>query len=134
MRRNQARDDEAQAFVLFYDADCGFCRWAVYQVLRWDRSRRLRACALQDPEAQRWLGWMPEGQRLASWHLVSPEGGVVSGGRAVAPLLRLLPGGRWLAGVAERFPGVVEAAYRWVARNRSWLGRWLRVGSCRPGC
>lgn len=132
MRRNHARGDAAQAYILFYDADCGFCRWAVYRVLRWDRFGRLRARALQDAEAQRWLGWMPEGQRLASWHLVSPEGGVVSGGRAVAPLLRLLPGGRWLAAVAERFPGVVEAAYGWVARNRSWLGRWLRLGSCGP--
>jgi len=117
--------------VLLYDADCGFCRWAVRKVLRWDRARRLRTCALQDPQAARWLGDMPEWERMASWHLVSPQWQVYSGGRAVPALLRLLPGARVLAAVVEAFPGVVEAAYRWVARHRGRLGRLVGGGPCR---
>lgn len=118
------------AFVLLYDADCGFCRWAVQKVLRWDRGRRVRPCALQDPQAARWLQVIPEPDRMASWHLVDPEGRVHSAGRAVAPLLRVLPGGRPLAAVAEACPGLVDALYCWVARHRGLLGRLVRSGSC----
>jgi predicted DCC family thiol-disulfide oxidoreductase YuxK len=86
--------------------------------------------ALQDPEAESLLAGMGREQRMASWHLVTPEGRVYSGGAAAAPLLRLLPGGRPLAALAAIFPGVTGAVYRLVARNRSRLGRLLRVDSC----
>jgi predicted DCC family thiol-disulfide oxidoreductase YuxK len=86
--------------------------------------------ALQDPEAESLLAGMDREQRMASWHLVTPEGRVYSGGAAAAPLLRLLPGGRPLAAVAAALPAVTDAAYRWVARNRNWLGRLLRVDRC----
>ncbi len=118
--------------VLLYDADCGFCRWAVGRVVRWDRGGRVRPCALQDPEAARWLAGLPQEVRMASWHLVDPQGRVASGGRAVAPLLRLLPFGAPLAALADAFPRVTDAAYGWVARHRSMLGRFVRGGSCRP--
>ena len=36
---------------VLYDADCGFCRWCLAQLLRLDRHGRLRPVALQDPEA-----------------------------------------------------------------------------------
>lgn len=117
-------------WVLLYDADCGFCTWAVGWVLRWDRAGRIRTCPLQDPRAAQWLETLPQQARMSSWHLVAPDGRVASGGRAVAPLLRLLPLGRPLAALAEAFPGVVEAGYRWVVRHRSTLGRLVRVGSC----
>ena len=78
--------------VLFYDADCGFCRWAIDKLLAWDRAGRLRPAALQGPEADRLLPGLSEETRMASWHLVV-DGDVYSGGAAAAPLLRLLPGG-----------------------------------------
>ncbi|MCS7235686.1 MAG: DCC1-like thiol-disulfide oxidoreductase family protein [Armatimonadota bacterium] len=119
--------------LLLYDAECGFCGWAVERVLRWDRRRRLRACALQDPRAAAWLAPLPEPARMASWHLVSPDGRLFSGGRAVAPLLQLLPFGRPLAAVCQAFPGLVDAGYRWVARHRAWLGWLVGRGGCRSG-
>ncbi len=131
MKEGPAAGGARVQHVLLYDADCGFCRWAVRQVLRWDRACRLRTCALQDPQAARWLAGMPERERMASWHLVSPQGRVYSGGRAVPALLRLLPGARVLAALAEAFPGVVELGYRWVARHRSRLGRLVGGGPCR---
>ena len=108
--------------VVFFDADCGFCRWAVDKLLAWDRAGRLRPAPLQGPEAERLLPGLSEETRMASWHLVL-DGKVYSGGAAAAPLLRLLPGGRPLAPVVAAFPGVSDRAYRLVARNRDRFGR-----------
>ena len=109
--------------TLLYDADCGFCVWSLAKLLVWDRRRRLRPLALQDPEARRLLGGMDEQQMLSSWHLVAPDGGVRSAGAALPPLLRLLPGGRPLGALASAFPGLSAAGYRYVAANRARLGR-----------
>ncbi len=108
--------------VILYDADCGFCRWAVGKVLAWDRAGRLRSSALQGPEADRLLPGLAAAEKMASWHLVI-GGQVHSGGAAAAPLLRLLPGGRPLASVLAAFPGLTDRAYRLVARNRDGFGR-----------
>lgn len=108
--------------VVFYDADCGFCRWAVDKVLAWDRAGKLRPAALQGPEADRLLRGLSDEEKMASWHLVV-DGNRYSGGAAAAPLLRLLPGGRPLASVVARFPRVSDRAYRYVARHRDRFGR-----------
>ena len=42
-----------QRAVLLYDASCGFCRWAVAQVLRRDRALRLRPVRIQSEEGER---------------------------------------------------------------------------------
>jgi predicted DCC family thiol-disulfide oxidoreductase YuxK len=109
--------------ILLYDSDCGFCRWSVDKILAWDRHRRLRPVALQDPEAERLLPGTDEETRLASWHLVTPEGQVYSRGAAAPALLRLLPGGKPLAAILAAFPGLTERAYRLVAGNRDRFGR-----------
>jgi predicted DCC family thiol-disulfide oxidoreductase YuxK len=71
--------------IILYDADCGFCRWATDKLLAWDRRRRLRPVALQDPEAEKLLPGMPEEQKMGSWHLVS-DGRIYfgRGGRSAA--------------------------------------------------
>ena len=104
--------------ALLYDRSCGFCRRSVERILRWDRHRRLRPVALQDPEAGELLGGLDERARMASWHLVTGDGRVFSAGAAFPPLLRLLPGGRPLAAIAAAFPRLTERGYRWVARTR----------------
>jgi predicted DCC family thiol-disulfide oxidoreductase YuxK len=114
--------------VLLYDRDCGFCRWCTSKVLAWDRRRRLRPVAIQDPEGQRLLAGMEEGRRLESWHLAGPDGKVRSAGAAFPPLLRQLPGGRPLAALAERAPRLVDRGYRWVAGHRTPIGRRLTDG------
>jgi predicted DCC family thiol-disulfide oxidoreductase YuxK len=114
---------EVARHVLLYDADCGFCKWSLAKVLAWDRRRRLRPVALQDPEADSLLDGMDERRKMDSWHLVTPDRSVHSAGGAFAPLARLLPGGRPLAALAEAVPGITERLYRWVARNRSDFGR-----------
>ena len=116
--------------VVFYDEDCGFCRWATGRVLAWDRRGRLRAVALSDPEAERLLPGMDRERRMASWHVLGPDGGVWSAGRAVAPLLRLLPTGAPLAALAAAFPRTTDRLYDWAARHRRGLGALLGAQRC----
>jgi predicted DCC family thiol-disulfide oxidoreductase YuxK len=116
--------------TLLYDDDCGFCRWTAAKVLRWDRGVRVRALALQHPEADALLGAMQPAQKMASWHLVTLDGAVRSGAEAVAPLARMLRGGRPIAFLAETFPGLTRLAYRWVSRHRGTLGRLIGQKAC----
>lgn len=119
----------AARLAILYDADCGFCRWALGWVLRWDRSRRLRPVALQSAEADILLSEMERERRMASWHLVDADGTVRSGGDAAAPLLAVLPGGGPAAALVSRAPGFINGAYEGVVRRRSALGRPLTVAA-----
>jgi predicted DCC family thiol-disulfide oxidoreductase YuxK len=110
---------DANRWVVLYDSDCGFCRWSLAKLLALDRRSRLRPVALQTPEADALLADMDPGERVASWHLVSPDGSRWSAGAAAPPLVRLLPGGGAPAAVLERAPRLTERAYRWVADHRS---------------
>jgi predicted DCC family thiol-disulfide oxidoreductase YuxK len=111
---------------LLYDDDCGFCRWSLHLILRWDRHGRLRPVAIQSEEGARLLADLSEEERLASFHLVAPDGSLASAGAAAVPLARLLPGGRPLAALFGAFPRATDGAYRWVADHRTALGRVLR--------
>ena len=116
--------------LVLYDEDCGFCRWSLDRLLRWDRGGRLRATPIQSEEGSRVLADLSEQDRLASWHLVMPDGRRYSGGAATGPMARLLPAGAPVALLAETFPRSTERLYRWVARNRDMLGRGLGERAC----
>jgi predicted DCC family thiol-disulfide oxidoreductase YuxK len=116
--------------VLLYDSDCGFCRWSVDKILAWDRPRRLRPVALQDPEAEALLPGLDDETKMASWHLVTPEGRVYSAAAAAPVLLRLLPGGRGPAALLAAFPRLTNRAYPLVARNRDLFGRLVGAKAC----
>jgi predicted DCC family thiol-disulfide oxidoreductase YuxK len=109
--------------ALLYDAGCGFCTWCLGVILAWDRRGALRPVPIAGPEGDALLADLDPATRMASWHLVPHGGPRASGGAAVAPLLRLLPGGGLGAALADRVPGAVEGAYRWVVRHRGRLGR-----------
>jgi predicted DCC family thiol-disulfide oxidoreductase YuxK len=115
-------------WVVLYDSDCGFCKWLLAGLLRWDRAARLHPVPLQGSEADELLADLAPAERMASWHLVSPAGTRRSRGAAIPPLLRLLPGGRLPASVFARLPGLTDRGYRWVAEHRSQLSRWVPAG------
>jgi predicted DCC family thiol-disulfide oxidoreductase YuxK len=117
------------AAPILYDADCGFCRWSLAQLLRLDRRGRLRPVSLQEPEADFLLSGMAREERMASWHLVGDDGRVYSGGDAFAPLLRLIANAGPLSAVLAAFPSLGDVAYRTVASRRSWLGRLIPAAS-----
>jgi predicted DCC family thiol-disulfide oxidoreductase YuxK len=125
-----ARHPERDAVVL-YDGDCGFCKWMLAGLLRFDRSRRLRPIALQRPEAEALLADLDPDERMESWHLVAADGTRRSGGAALAPLLRRLPGGRVPAAAFARFPRPTEAGYRWVADRRTQISRFVPASAKR---
>lgn len=114
---------DTRPWLVFYDRDCGFCRWSLGVILRADRERRLRPVALQSPEATTLLSDLTPEQRMASWHLLSPTGERHSAGAAVPTLASLLPGGRVSSAVLGRMPTLDDRGYRWVAEHRSWFGR-----------
>lgn len=118
-------------WLVLYDADCGFCKWALSGVLRWDRAARLRPIALQHPEADDLLAGLSAEERMRSWHLVSPTGVRYSAGDALPPLLRLLPGGALLGKGLSLVQGSTNRGYRWVAEHRSQLSRWVPAGAKR---
>lgn len=115
----ESRRDHA----VLYDSDCGFCKLSVRAVLRLDRDQRLRPVAIQSEEGQRLLVEVPEHLRLESAHLVTPGDTVLSGAAGAETLARLLPGGHIPARLFHRFPDGTDRVYRWVARNRSTIGR-----------
>jgi predicted DCC family thiol-disulfide oxidoreductase YuxK len=114
---------DPNAWLVLYDGECGFCRWALARLLSLDRRRRLRPVPLAGAEADTLLADLTPERRNESWHLVSPSGERRSGGAAVPSLLRLLPGGRVPADLLGRAPRLTERAYRWVAEHRSTLSR-----------
>jgi predicted DCC family thiol-disulfide oxidoreductase YuxK len=116
--------------VVLYDEDCGFCRWSLHRLLRWDRRGRLRATPIQGEEGGGILADLSERERLASWHLVTPDGRRYSGGAAIGPVALLLPGGTPVAFLAKTFPWSTDRLYRRVARHRDTLGRRLGERGC----
>jgi predicted DCC family thiol-disulfide oxidoreductase YuxK len=121
--------DDDRTLVL-YDDDCGFCRWSADKLRRWDRHGRLRFAAIQSATGQRALDDLPPGERLDSWHVITPDGRRHSSGAGVGPALEALPAGRPLARLAKVAPPLTEAAYRAVATRRTSIGRLLGTDAC----
>jgi len=119
-RSGRPRDDR---WVVLYDADCGFCKWLLSVLLRWDRATRLQPIALQRCDAEKLLEGLTPAERMASWHLISPTGERFSAGAALPPLLSVMPGGRLPAAALARLPGLTERGYQWVATHRRQLSR-----------
>jgi predicted DCC family thiol-disulfide oxidoreductase YuxK len=122
---------QQQRWLVLYDGDCGFCKWLLAGLLRFDRARRLRPIALQRPEAAALLADLDPAERMESMHLVSPDGTPTSAGAALPSLLGLLSGGRFPAAVLSRFPRLTSAGYRWVAAHRIGISRFVPRGAKR---
>jgi predicted DCC family thiol-disulfide oxidoreductase YuxK len=111
--------------IVFYDHDCGFCRWTLGLMLVWDREHRLWPAPIESSVGERWLAGMPMEARLASWHIVEAGGVVSSAGRGIPPILEYVPVGRFVARPLRLVPGLVERAYWFVANRRSKISRWV---------
>lgn len=116
--------------TLLYDADCGFCRWAIDKILRWDRRGNLRAITIQSAEGSAMLPDLSPERRLESWHLVDAAGAHHAAGDVAVPLARLLPFGAPIALLGRAMPRLTNRFYFWVARNRDKLGARLGTQAC----
>jgi predicted DCC family thiol-disulfide oxidoreductase YuxK len=120
-------------YWLFWDGDCGFCRWSVAWVEARDRQRLFRAVPYQTAPRP------PMTDELAARcaravHVLGADGTLLAGGRASLFVLEHIGWAR-LGRALRRRPWVwlVEAGYRVVAANRGWLGRLLPRGPARCG-
>ena len=109
--------------LVFYDEECGYCRWSVAQLLRFDRDQRLRLIAIQSPEGERLLADVAPELRLESAHLIDGEGKLFSGGDAAAPIAAALPRLAPTAPLLRRLSRQVNASYNLIAANREQFGR-----------
>ena len=117
--------------AILFDSDCGFCRWTLGWVLRWDRARRLRPVEIQAPEGAGPAGTRRPGRAPA---LLAPGRGHrrgALGGRGLSrALLRSSRELRRSARLARRAPGH-PARLRARRGNRSTLGRLVTAGAKR---
>ena len=106
--------------TLIYDRECEICCWARDLVSRWDRRRRIRYVAFQDPLFK---------ERFPDYDLEVPpkamlfideQGRVWEGFDAFRKMLRCLPGGKLIAMFfcLPGIPWVAHRFYEWLAKNR----------------
>lgn len=123
--------------LVFYDGNCGFCRWSVSLALRFDARARLQPIPLQTPGVLEAQG-IARADAEKALHVLTPEGQVVCAGWALWAIVRELPWWRSLR-LLWRVPGFALLAnwgYYRVANNRDRLGRYLgyvgvNVAQCR---
>lgn len=113
-----------RAWVL-WDGECGFCRRSVSWAIRHDHAGLLRAVPYQRAPSPPMTPRLYRACRRAV-HVVTPEGRVLRAGRAA---LYLIAASGWPlpARILSLPPLIwlVEIAYRIVAENRPFFGRFL---------
>lgn len=107
--------------TLLWDGECGFCsRW----IRRWQNAT---GDAVEYYPYQEVLSEFPQVSKAdcaTAVQLVLPDGRVFSAAHAVLRVLALGGRIRWLLALYERsglFRWCADIAYRFVAKNRSWL-------------
>jgi predicted DCC family thiol-disulfide oxidoreductase YuxK len=112
--------------TIYYDRDCGFCRYLTAKLLRWDAAaeNQLTAQAIQD--AGDALARLSETERMASWHLQRADGSIVSAGAALPIVLESVDRHRLIAKAFRHYPQLTERGYRSVVAHRSTLGKLTR--------
>jgi predicted DCC family thiol-disulfide oxidoreductase YuxK len=119
------------AMIVLFDADCGFCRWAMAWALRRDRRGLLVAVPIQSELGGELLADLSASERRSAAHVVEEDGRRRSAGAAAAAVLAALAPTRPLAGLARRSPRTTQVLYTAVAGQRARLGRLVSAGARR---
>jgi predicted DCC family thiol-disulfide oxidoreductase YuxK len=112
--------------AIYYDDECRFCRGMLQRFGRTLARRRFTFVPLQAPGASRVLG-VPEEHLLDEMRVRLDDGAVCGGASAVMAIARRI-WWAWPLWAMSRVPGtmpLLNAAYRWMARNRHCL-----TGAC----
>jgi predicted DCC family thiol-disulfide oxidoreductase YuxK len=109
--------------IVLYDADCGFCRWAMAWAVRRDHHHVLVTVPIQSPLGSELLVDVIPNDRLRSAHVVRDDGRRRSGGAAAADVLSVLPPTRALGQLARSVPRTTALLYGVVAARRMSFGR-----------
>lgn len=111
--------------IVLYDADCGFCRWAMAWALGHDRRRALVAVPIQSQLGAQLLADLSPAERLDAAHVLRDDGTRKSGGSAAAEVLGVLAQTRALGRLARRLPAPTAVLYGLVAAHRHGFGRYV---------
>jgi len=109
--------------IVLYDADCGFCRWAMAWALRRDRHDALAAVPIQSPLGSELLVDVAPSERLRWAHVVREDGSHRAGGAAAADVLSVLPLTRAFGRLAHGLPRTTALLYGVIAGRRETFGR-----------
>src|SRR5271156_2271381 len=113
--------------LLIFDGHCGFCRiWMEY----WKALPGGRVTYAASQEVGSQYPQIPAKQFGESVQVVMPGGEVLSGARAVFVTLTYAPGVAWPLWAYNHIPGVegvTEAAYRLIARHRTFFYHLTRL-------
>ncbi len=108
--------------AIYYDDECRLCRSMLRRFGRTLARRRFTFVPLQSPGAARVLGVADE--HLLDEMRVRLDDGAVFGGAAAMTAIARRIWWAWPMWALSRVPGamlVLNAAYRWIARNRHCL-------------
>ncbi len=109
--------------IVLYDAECGFCRWAMAWAVRRDHRHVLVTAPIQSPLGCELLVDVVPSERLRSAHVIRDDGRRRSGGAAAADVLSVLPPTWVLGQLAHNLPGTTALLYGAVAARRKSFGR-----------
>jgi predicted DCC family thiol-disulfide oxidoreductase YuxK len=109
--------------IVLYDADCGFCRWAMAWAVRRDHCHVLVTMPIQSPLGSELLVDVAPSERLRSAHVVRDDGCRRAGGAAAADVLSVLPQTQALGRLARSLPRTTDLLYGVVAARRKIFGR-----------
>jgi predicted DCC family thiol-disulfide oxidoreductase YuxK len=109
--------------IVLYDADCGFCRWAMAWAMKRDRNHLLVSVPIQSQLGAELLVDILPSDRLRSAHVVRDDGCRRSGSAAAMEVLSVLPLTRVLGRLARSLPRMTDLLYGVVAARRANLGR-----------
>jgi len=109
--------------IVLYDADCGFCRWAMAWAVRHDDRKLLVTVPIQSPLGSKLLADVDPSDRLRSAHVLGDDGRRCSAGAAATEVLGVLPRTQGLARLAHRLPSTTALLYDVVAKRRHGFGR-----------
>ena len=105
--------------AIYYDDECRFCRDMLRRFGRTLARRLFTFVPLQSPGAARVLG-VSEEHLLDEMRVRFDDGAVVGGASALVAIARRIwwAWPLWALGCLPGAMPVLEAAYRWIARNR----------------
>jgi predicted DCC family thiol-disulfide oxidoreductase YuxK len=99
-------------------------RW----VHRRDRKQRFELVPFQAPDLEDRFPNVARERYREELYLIDERGEIFTGAAAARESLARLPGATFLT-FPFSIPGgmwLANHTYRWVARNRAWLSRWIR--------
>jgi predicted DCC family thiol-disulfide oxidoreductase YuxK len=118
---------DTEKHLILWDGDCGFCHWSVDRLMSWDRKQKLRSIPRQQCPSPPMTDLLQD--RTDREVVVITRSGEVLGGADAVFFVYGETRSRWIAAILRTPPFIWVArwVYRWVARNRATVSRWLKL-------